>query len=162
MKGKPAKPSAMSLLEGNPSKRKLRTEIAVATEMPSPPAFLDSYALEEWGRLAIGLNAIGVLSFVDMGVMAAYCDSFSTWFRATELLNEIKLQPNGKLLSLIQINDDGIMLKNPLVDRAEKAKAEMIKYAVELGMTPVARARLSIVNQNQTSEFDGLLGAPKK
>jgi len=161
MKGKPAKPAAMSLLEGNPSKRKLRTEIAVSIEMPSPPLFLDDYALKEWGRLAVGLNAIGVLSFVDMGIMAAYCDSFSTWFRATELLNEIRMQPNGKLLSLIQINDDGIMVKNPLVDRAEKAKAEMIKYATELGMTPVARARISITTQKQESKFKGLIDLKK-
>lgn len=161
MKGKPAKPSAMSRLEGNPSKHKLRTEIAVSLDMPVPPLALDDYALEEWGRLAIGLNAVGVLSFVDMGVMAAYCDSFSTWIRATELLNEIRSQPNGKLLSLIQINDQGIMVKNPLVDRAEKAKAEMIKYAVELGMTPVARARISITTQKQESKFKGLIDHKK-
>ena len=161
MKGKPAKPTAMSRLEGNPSKHILRTEIAVSLDMPAPPLALDDYALEEWGRLAIGLNAVGVLSFVDMGVMAAYCDSFSTWIRATELLNEIRSQPNGKLLSLIQVNDQGIMVKNPLVDRAEKAKAEMIKYAVELGMTPVARARISITTQKQESKFKGLIDHKK-
>jgi len=162
MIGRPPKPSALSRLEGNPDHRKPRTEVAMPLDMPKPPSFLDSYALEEWGRLAIGLNAVGVLSFVDMGVMAAYCDSFATWFRATKLLNEIRNQPNGELLSLVQVNEDGVMQKNPLVDRAEKAKSEMIKYAVELGMTPVARARIAVIGQKQGSEFDGLIGVPKK
>lgn len=162
MKGYPPKPAALSKLEGNPSKRKPRVEIAMPLDMPTPPQFLDSVALEEWGRLAIGLNAVGVLSFVDMGVMAAYCDSFSTWYRATQLLNGIRSQSDGELLSLVQVDGDGIMYKNPLLLQAEKAKSEMIKYASELGMTPVARARIAVINQKQTSEFDGLLGANKK
>lgn len=165
MKGRKPKPAQLERLDGNPTKRPIKTELAMPLDMPDPPQPLDDYALEEWNRLAPGLNAIGVLSKMDMGIMAAYCDSYSKWRLATELLRDILHGgPDGKLLSLVQIdNKTGIMLKNPLTDRAEKAKADMVRYAAELGMTPVARARIAIEPQKKQSKFDGLIGnKPKK
>lgn len=164
MKGQPPKPAAMRKLEGNPGKSKIKTEIAMPLDMPDPPQPLDDYALEEWNRLAHGLNAVGVLSKMDMGIMAAYCDSYSKWRLATELLRDILHSgPDGKLRSLVQVDDKGIMLKNPLSDKADKAKADFCKYAAELGMTPVARARIAIEPAKKQSKFEGLIGGkPKK
>lgn len=163
MPGRKPKPAALEKLEGNPTKRKIKKEIAMPLDMPDSPQPLDEYALEEWNRLAHGLNAVGVLSRMDMGVMAAYCDSYSQWRRATELLRDILHSgPGGNLLSLVQIDKTGLMVKNPLTERSDKAKADMVKYAAELGMTPVARARIAVEGKPQKSKFSGLIGVEKK
>lgn len=152
------KPTNLKRLEGNPGKRRLPTnEPTPPMEMPSPPAHLDEYALEEWNRVAEGLNAMGVLAGVDQATFAAYCAAYSRWRLAEEELNI--LAKKSKLQSLVLKTVSGNWIQQPLIGIANKAAGDMVRFAAEFGMSPSARAHLGIdISKRQKSKFDGLVG----
>jgi P27 family predicted phage terminase small subunit len=57
---------------------------------------------------------------------------------------------------------DGNARRNPLVKIAADAAEDMVRYASEFGLTPVARSRLAVgvYGQPAPSKFDGLLASP--
>jgi Phage terminase, small subunit len=61
--------------------------------------------------------------------------------------------------ALLVKNADGNARENPLVKIAANAAKDMLRFAGEFGLTPVARARIALgVYAQPTSKFDGLLG----
>jgi phage terminase small subunit len=49
-------------------------------------------------------------------------------------------------------------MANPLVKIARGAAADMLRFAAEFGLTPVARSRLSVAGRlSGPGKFDGLL-----
>jgi P27 family predicted phage terminase small subunit len=151
-------PTRLKILAGNPGKKPLPVgEPMPEPSLPSPPSHLDAYALEEWNRVAPGLYALKILSEVDRASLGAYCDSYSTWRNATEELN--KLKDKNSLAALITQTIQGNYIVNPLVGIANKAKADMMHYANEFGMSPSARARMGVIpKKGEKSKFDGLVG----
>lgn len=163
MPGRKPKPTHLKVLEGNPGKQKLpKGEPIPESEMPSPPEHLDDYAKEEWERLSQGLYSLGLLYQVDMAVFAAYCGAYSRWRSAEEQLNKI-VHEKGALAGLIQASKNKVIAQNVLVNVSRNAAQDMVKYAVEFGLTPSARARLAIdPGRNKKSKFDGLINGGKK
>jgi P27 family predicted phage terminase small subunit len=52
----------------------------------------------------------------------------------------------------------GSHMANPLVKIARGAAADMLRFAAEFGLTPVARSRLSVAGRlSGPGKFDGLL-----
>lgn len=125
-----------------------------------PPPFLCDDAKVEWGRISAELYALRVLTNLDTGVLAAYCQSFAVWKQATEAIN---VMAKGDLLTkgLMIKTTNGNAIQNPLVGTANKAAADMVRYAAEFGMTPSARSRLTGGIEPKKSKFDGLIGARK-
>ena len=152
------KPTRIKELEGNPGKRRLPiNEPIPPMDLPDPPSHLDAYALEEWGRVADGLNAMGVLSGIDQAALAAYCAAYSRWRSAEEELNE--LAKKSKLQALVLKTVSGNWIQQPLIGIANKAAGDMVRFASEFGMTPVARSRLGVdPGRKNKSKFDGLVG----
>ena len=152
------KPTRVKELEGNPGKRRLPiNEPQPPMNMPDPPAHLDTYALEEWGRIAEGLNAMGVLAGIDQGALAAYCAAYSRWRSAEEELKE--LAKKSRLQALVLKTVSGNWIQQPLIGIANKAAGDMVRFAGEFGMTPRARAALGVDPGKKTkSKFDGLVG----
>jgi P27 family predicted phage terminase small subunit len=150
--GRKQKPKKLKVLEGNPGCRKLpeNERIPPTDELIEPPSHLDEYAIEEWERVAPGLEAKGILCFFDIQVLGAYCCSYSLWRKATEQIKET---------DLIDETSNGNAIQNCLIGIANKAAADMIKYAAEFGLTPSARARLGMdFSKKKKSKWDGLLG----
>jgi P27 family predicted phage terminase small subunit len=53
---------------------------------------------------------------------------------------------------------NGNAIQNPLVGTSNTAARDMLRFASEFGLTPVARARLALsVVAPQKSKFDGLV-----
>ena len=156
--GRKAKPLEMKLLDGNPGKQRLPSGVpAPPDDMPDAPCHLDDYGRQEWERIADGLNVMGILRNVDQNILGAYCASYSRWRHAEEALNEFKKGPQFGALLLKTIS--GNWIQNPLIGIANKAAADMVKYASEFGLTPAARASLGIKNDPRgRSKFDGLIG----
>jgi P27 family predicted phage terminase small subunit len=161
MAGKP-KPTHLKILEGNPGHQKINTnEPQPDLTMPSPPEHLSAEALTEWRRIAPGLNAMGLLSIVDRGAMAAYCQAYGRWVQAEKAL--AAMGENDELTYGLMIKTtNGNAIQNPLVGTANKAQADVVKYASEFGMTAAARARLSVPTERGSSKFGGLLNAKTK
>ena len=161
MKGRKPKPTKLKLLEGNPGKRKIKKDPDVSSGIPSPPPHLDKYAKQEWKRLAVGLHTVGILYDVDRAVFAAYCQAYSRWRSAEELIQEVS--QGSAASALVTKSTKGTIIKHPLIDISEKAAAAMVKYASDFGLSPVARARLAIdPDKNKKGGFEGLMGRDGK
>ena len=156
MAGKP-KPLRLRVLEGNRSRRKIPEDILPPADLPIPPPHLDAGALEEWTRLADGLNAMGILAGVDQAAFAAYCTYYSRHKSAEEELQKLR-DNGGELSALVLKTVSGNYIQQPLIGISNAAAANMLRAAVEFGLTPSARARLAMdPNRGKASKFDGLI-----
>jgi len=165
--GRPPKPTALKVLEGNPGNRPLNEKEPEPDKgMPEAPPELDPLALEEWNRRGPGLVAMGVLTTIDTAVFAAYCQAYADWRHARESLRALKatLPPGNVSGAFLSKTGQGGLKKSPLVTVANECAFAMIRFAAELGMTPSARARLEVipVEDSRDKEFDELLFSAKK
>ena len=101
--------------------------------LPRCPAHLTPVAAKEWRRLAGPLHKMGVISTTDRAALAAYCQAWARWVEAEEKLQETPM--------LIR-TPSGYAQQSPWLSIANKQMELMGKYMAELGLTPVARARL--------------------
>ena len=102
-------------------------------EMPNVVSS-DKIAREEWARVVPLLMDDQILAKTDMSTLSAYCLLFARWVRAEALI-----QRDG----LIVIARNGSPSRNPAVPIAKDALGQMIVYASEFGLSPVARTRIS-------------------
>jgi len=157
MKGAKRTPTAIRKKMGNPGKRPMPVwEPTPPDEMPEAPPQLDDYAKEEWDRLAPIAFNMGVLTVADVGVFSAYCVAYSRWRRAEEGIKAMATDEN--LHGLLDFKHTGTAYQNPLLKISEKAAHDMLKYAVEMGLTAAARARLAVYPpKEKKSKYDGLI-----
>lgn len=136
MRGRKPTPTHLKLLHGNPGRRPINgDEPKPASDLPTCPAHLNASAKAEWKRLARDLNRIGLLTMVDRGALAAYCQSWGRWVEA-----ERKLKETPPLLK----TPAGYIQMSPWLTIANKERELMARYMVELGLTPSSRSRLAI------------------
>lgn len=142
MRGRKPLPSHLKLVTGNRGKRPIKPEnIEFKISLPMPPPHLCDDAKVEWGRVAPMLYALRLLSEADVASLAAYCDAYATWKQATTALNkmaEIDKQTSGLMIK----TSLGNVIQNPLRGIANTAASNMVKFASDFGMNPVARARI--------------------
>jgi P27 family predicted phage terminase small subunit len=152
-------PTHLKLIRGNPGKRPIpvEPEPEVPESMPEPPPFLAGYARDEWWTTGPHLVRLGLLTLVDLQVFAAYCQSYATWRTALETLAAMA-ERDATTRGLLVKRQDGNAARNPLVQIAANAAADMVRYAGEFGLTPVARSRIAAgVYEQPKAKFDGLL-----
>jgi P27 family predicted phage terminase small subunit len=152
----PPVPFIVRKLRGNPGKRAMRQppEPTLLPKCPEPPEWLAQYAKEEWWRTAPQLRVIGLLSSVYIACLAAYCASYAMWRQANE---ELEREP-----SLLTTTHEGNLRRHPLIKVIADAASDMVRYAGEFGLNPVARTRIAKgIRQQPLSKFDGLLAGQK-
>jgi P27 family predicted phage terminase small subunit len=143
MKGPPPIPTHLKVIAGNRGKRPLnRAEPRPAAGIPSPPPELSAEALKEWKRIAPRLLAAGMVTLVDRAALAAYCQSYGRWAQA-----ERGLAAGELVIKTAR----GNLVYNPLVRIANKAMADMVRFAAEFGMTPSGRSRVKVSEKPTTA-----------
>jgi P27 family predicted phage terminase small subunit len=139
--GRKPLPTAVKRANGNPGKRRLNSkEAEPSMARPIPPSHLSEEAEIEWERVSRELAAAGLLSLVDRSALAAYCQAYGRWVQAEAALQKMKNEANG----LVVKTKSGNIIQNPLVGVANKAMADVVRYAAEFGMTPSARSRIEV------------------
>ncbi|MBS8225950.1 hypothetical protein DYI42_06845 [Vannielia litorea] len=90
-RGPKPKPSALKLIQGNPGKRRVNMSEPKPKPVrrPKPPIDLDEAGQKEWQRVVRELDALGLVSKLDVAVLAAYCVAFSRFKAANEALMAI-------------------------------------------------------------------------
>jgi len=163
LRGRKPTPTHLRILQGNPQHRRLPRNEAqpdISDELPAAPSFLHAYAVEEWDRVASELHHLRVLTRVDRGIFAAYCQSYARWRLAEEALARMTVN-DGVMNGFIIRRRNGEAGPNPLVGAARRAAHEMLRFAGEFGMTPVARARIAMglgsEDDRRRSKFGDLL-----
>lgn len=115
-RGRKPKPTAMKELEGNPGKHPLNTsEPKPNKKAPACPKWLEPEAKKEWRRLAKQMEAIGILTEVDMAAFAGYCQAYARWKEAEEFITQhgtIVKTPSGYWQQVPQVSIAQTYLKN--------------------------------------------------
>jgi P27 family predicted phage terminase small subunit len=136
--GRPAKPTQLKLLAGNPGKRRLpenEPQPPKDLKPPGPPRYLKNKAARsEWRRISPLLHNLGLLTKIDQAALAAYCQTFARWQWAEEKLAELD--------DLVTTTDSGYPVQSAHLAIANKALELMHKFLVEFGLTPSSRTRV--------------------
>lgn len=143
--GRKPKPTHLKLVTGNPGKRDLKPDTIqppARSKVLAPPAHLSREAKSEWKRLAPMLTKLGILSDLDRSPFAAYCQAYGRWKGAEDSLADLARKDDSGMGAMLVTTKAGNTIQNPLVGIANKAMADMVKYAAEFGFTPSARARV--------------------
>ena len=107
-RGRKPKPTAMKLLEGNPGKRPLNEREPVPPKGNIKcPDWLLPEAKKEWKRLAPSLEALGVLTLVDLTAFEGYCQAYARWKEAEAFITQhgsIFKTPSGYVQQVPQVS----------------------------------------------------------
>lgn len=151
-RGRKPKPSNLKVISGTDrADRRNEAEPQVSIAMPDAPAHLCKEALVEWNRVCREMYDAGILSGLDRAGLAAYCQAYGRWVRAEESLARMAERDpvtNGLMIK----TQSGNAIQNPLVGSANKAMADMMKYAAEFGMTPSARSRITALSRDEDDD----------
>lgn len=140
--GRKPLPSYLKVVKGTARKsRENKAEAKLDLARPMPPPELSDDAKVEWGRVSDILYKTGILTEIDRGILAAYCQSYGRWMQAERTLAKMAKMDEGTGALMLK-TQAGNTIQNPLVGIANKAMADMARYATDLGMTPSARSRV--------------------
>ena len=138
MRGRKSIPSKIINIRGGTAhthKKAREPEPQPPEKMPKCPKHLDKAARKEWRRAGKILQDIGLMTELDMAVLAGYCDAFSQWGEATEKIHE---------RGLVYKKTDGSPALNPYLRVAREAYDRMMRAAVLLGLSPSSRVNLKV------------------
>lgn len=157
--GRKPTPTALKLVKGNPGKRAMnKKEAKPDLAQPTPPSFLNDDAKVEWGRVVGTLFKAGLMTELDRAVLAAYCQAYGRWAQAERALSRMADKDENNRALMVKTSN-GNAVQNPLVGTANKAKADMVRYALEFGMSPSARSKVNATpDDHQEDKFKEFFG----
>jgi len=156
-KGRKSIPSKIIDLRGGTAhthKKPRDQEPRPPEKMPECPEHLDEQARIEWKRCGDVMQSIGLMTELDMAVLAGYCQAFSEWARATTEVPKqgpVWVDPNTGLPKI-----------NPWLRVAREAYDRMMRAAVLLGLSPSSRATLKVEKPKAPDAGDEFLKQIKK
>ena len=106
-----------------------------------PPDWLSPHARAEWLRVAPQLHVLRPLSVLDIGPLAAYCEAYASWRDAVEAL--ARLAERDETTRGLLIKSAEGPKANPLTKIASRAAEDMVSFAAQFGMSPIAGARIA-------------------
>lgn len=115
---------------------------------PSCPRWLSEEAKRFWRRVVPQLDAMGILTKIDGGALARYCQLYARWREAEEFIAR-----RGSVLPVKNAEGEVIDLKPfPQVGIASKLAEQLLRLEQQFGLTPSARARLTVGRSENTNE----------
>lgn len=141
MPGRKPKPTALSIVQGNPGKRPLpKNEPKPKAVAPNAPAVLSVEAKKHWRIVVKQLHASKLMTRLDIDALVIYCESYARWVDAVDQLREE---------GLIIKSPQGYSVQNPLLSISNKAFDQMRAMLVEFGMTPSSRTKVTAVDDSK-------------
>lgn len=145
--GRNAKPAVLHLIENKSklSAAELKTlangarPVVAPVALPECPAVLTQAARTEWNRIIKDLATMGVVSRIDRGQLAVYCQAWADWVMARTKLKEVS-KGNG----YIDVTPNGFKQMSAWLQIANRAEERMRLSGALFGLNPSARASLQI------------------
>lgn len=103
--------------------------------VPPAPRWLSAGARREWRRLARLLLGAGLLTEIDVVALGMMCEALDIYQRAKAAMGEE---------GLIVVSDKGNSYQHPALGVMNGARADVLRWAREFGMTPAARSRITV------------------
>lgn len=133
VKGRRPIPAGVKAARGNPGKRPLGTAPEIDT-LPKCPAWFGPEAKAEWDRVVPQLVATGIISGLDTAILASYCQLYSRWCAAEEMIPAYPVIENSR----------GAKVIHPACAYASTLLRQLRVVIAELGFSPGSRGRLEI------------------
>jgi len=111
-------------------------ETAAGQVRVAAPKHLKGKALEEWNLRAADLAALKLLTKVDAGAFARYCQNVSRWWGMMETLGK-----EGETYS-VQSSHGKYIRPHPLAARADALENRLIALEDRFGLNPAERQRI--------------------
>lgn len=150
-KGRPAKPTELKKLAGNPGKRPLNDaepQPHIGERTPTVPAWLPEDAKDIWRKYARSLWELRLLTEVDVPAFAVLCETMAMYRTAVEMI--------GRGYD-VQTTESGYRQQDPWVSIRNNMVSQMRKLWVEFGMTPSARSGIKIEQEEKEQALADLL-----
>lgn len=142
LRGPNKKPTALKRAQGTPRHKLNKNEPEPPNGDAVCPRSLSKDAKPVWKRLAPQLMAMGVLAIIDTDVLARYCEVWVQWRKATDAIASEGMTLDGRQRAVVKI--------------AREAGAEMTRLETCLGMSPSARASLSVAPKKSGKDEESL------
>tara|TARA_Y100000310_G_C20590278_1_gene767613 strand:- start:11 stop:460 length:450 start_codon:yes stop_codon:yes gene_type:complete len=111
--------------------------------VPEKPDWISSEAKAEWDRVQPELEGLGLLTRIDRGALAGYCQAWADFKATTEWIEE-----HGEMYKTKDKLGNVVFKVFPQVNIKSKARRDMVVFAREFGMTPSARAGIQTEAQD--------------
>lgn len=149
--GRPPKPTALKILNGNPGRGPINSrEPKPDATPPKCPTWLDAEAKRKWKQLVPHLQRLGLLTVVDGDVLTAYCQAWAEFRQATETL-----QKKGRYISVGPSQQP-----HPAVAQQRSAWKAVKEFAALFGLDPSSRSRLMVhPPTDDTDDLEDFLAA---
>jgi P27 family predicted phage terminase small subunit len=152
MSGPRPKPTFLKLIEGNPGKRPLsKREPKPQGLLTTAPAWLTPSQQLHWQH-AIDSAPIGLLTKLDMQMLAVWVVAADLYQRAVE--QQAALDRRNKTTSLLSRTPNGSVQQSPYLPIINKQAMIMIKAAAEMGFSPAARTRIEMPDPEDSARGD--------
>lgn len=144
--GRPRKPTAKKILEGDQPCRINRNEPKPAPGgVGPPPLHLRDKERAAWRYFVAMLEPMGVLSSADAAALAILCVNHALWIKARDEIDREGLSVPTQFSTK----------PHPMIAVANRCEATMAKILAQFGMTPSARSALDLGKNDDDDEFDG-------
>lgn len=146
-RGRPRKPTAVKILEGNPGQHALpefEPQMDAAPDCPEPMPGLSAEAGERWNQVAPELYRSGVLRVIDDGILAQYCEAYAGWRRALREIEDL-----GPIVEQTNMRDHTNLVRSPWCLERDACADRMHRFGAELGMTPASRAKVVVLPRKE-------------
>jgi len=120
-----------------------RRSLELTAGRPSRPRWLSREAAAEWRRVVPLLEDAGVLTELDGGVLAGFCECLADLRRTSAIIER-----DGYSFT----TESGYSAPRPEVAIRKAALAQLRQYAAHLGLSPASRTRVEVVPP--PAEFD--------
>jgi len=158
MSGRPRKPRIVKMAQGtfradrNPENE---PEPTIIIDNKEPPSYLGRYAKALWRKLIIELVDTGVLSVVDESTLEMCCSAYQLYRECHNAIYHPKIENNStRNQDLETYLGDKTVRSTPALQTMLKAYDQYMKYAIQLGLTPVARNRIELKPVRGIEEMD--------
>jgi len=140
LRGRPPKPTALKVFEGNPGKRPLNPrEPQPLSVEPDIPSHLDAIARREWKRLIPILLRMRVLTEADGLALANLCQAYSTMIQAHKSMGKAS---NRGQSPLVMKTKGGYQYQSPFLSIINSQMDIISRHLREFGLTPASRSRV--------------------
>ena len=144
MVGRPRKPTALKILQGDFDKdpqRQNHNEPVTDSLSPDCPEYLLGDAREEWLRLSVELGGIKVLSTVDRSALEQYCQTYGYWRDCCRDIAKRGLFIHTPIMDRGGNQVATQTVENPAANAARKYGDQIQRLLAQFGLTPAARTR---------------------
>ena len=118
-------------------------QIPELPNVPIAPAWLNAYARQKWAELAPILHLTGVLTSVDVDILAVFCACAGQLRTAEEDFARIANVDNGSH-GIVARSPTGSLILNPRFRAIVVLRRDLARLGAELGLSPSARSSIDV------------------